>query len=287
MMETKSFQDLDLTRFELCAPAKSEALVRLHARLQPLSLLVCDERGRLIFGHEWLRTLPIQARRSPLPVQSLTVDETEAWLLAYRLLDSFQLVGLFEQLKLWHQLSSSLSLDELRRLLALPFPMSAQVQAALPELFSSPLLANLERDEIVWQVLFRLLERDRDEWPAWSRLFALTRFSRSRQIALLEALEDIVFRERCPLDEIVGSLSELSDQAGDRAERIWTSVFARRYPQTANLEERWAKRLGELGLPDGFSLRHSPFFESERVDLNAQFADMEAFLAFWDERKLL
>ncbi len=277
----KRVECLDLGCFELSAPSKRESLLNLHRRLHPVSLLVCDSSDRVVFGHVWLRNCP---KDQVLCVQCADLLESDAWLLSYHLLESFQQVSLYEQLKLWSSVSGLIPLTELRRHISLPFSLSEEVQSFLPDLFESPLLENLERDEMVWQVLFRILVRDRSEWPGWSRLFAMAQFSRSRQIALLDVVEEIVFRDKCSVDHIVDRLSGQTEKSADRGELIWNSLFGLRYPKTEELEARWLRQVEGLGLPQGFTIRHAPFFESEDVNLSARFADFTRFSEFWKGR---
>lgn len=276
VLDDRSLEALDLSLFELTSAAGQAGLLSLHQRLLPVSLIVCDLSGRVIFGHVMLRAQKdkgIPCRRCT--VQVIEVSEAEAWLLSYRMLDAFQMAGLYEQLNLWLHLAEMLSLDELRRLAVLPFGLSESIQSRLPNLFCSPLAANLERDELVWQVLFRLLERDQSEWPAWSRLFALAHFSRSRQIAVVEALEEIVFRDKCPLMQVVGALEEQTSPGAERAEAVWRWIHGRRYPQVTAMEETWRSQVALLGLPAHVSVRHAPFFESDKIDLAVQLTHLE------------
>lgn len=268
--------------YELCPPGKRESLLELHRRLQPLSLLVCDMEGRLVFGQEWLRELRRLGKGlEEAAAQYLPLREVQAWLLSYRLLDSFHLAGLYEQLNLWRHVSLLLPPDELRKELSLPFPLHENIRHRLEELFAGPLKENLERDELVWQVLFRIMERSMSEWPAWSRLFAISRFSRSRQVALMDAVEEIQFREKQPLQEIIDRLSRDLEESSARGETLWERVYRLRYPRTAEMEASWNRRVKDLDLPVGVSLRHVPFFESGQVELNARFGDFEKFLSYW------
>lgn len=271
---------LNLELFDLSAERKRCTLLELHRRLQPISLLVADHLGRVVFGHSWIR----ESHEERVEIQQLDLSEAEAWLLNFTLLNSFGLAELFEQLNVWRHLSSLMTRQELRKKIRLPFPLDDEIQPLLPALFSGALRRNLEEDDIVWQVLFRILKREQAEWPSWSRLFSQARFSRSRQIALMDALEEVLFRDKVPIADLVDHLSPIGDIAADRAEEIWGRLFRLRYPQTADLEDRWAAQVKDLGLPAGFSLKHAPFFESRQVDLAARFADFAAFAQFWKNR---
>jgi hypothetical protein len=277
---TKPIDGLDLGRYELASPCKTARLLDLHRSLLPLSLVVSDAGGRVVFGHAWLRQ--DGASMVGKDAQCLALTEAEAWLLAYRMLDSFQLAGLYEQLALWCQLAKLLSPEELRRQVSFPFSLQEDIAGSLPNLFAcAPLRELLEQDALVWQSLFRILVRDRGEWPAWGRFFSLARFSRSRQIALMDALEEIVFRDKGPLGELVERLAGETSPGPDRAEAIWSQVYAWRYPQTCELEDVWHRQLKDLHLPVEIKLRHAPFFESDRLELSAQFVNFQHFLDFW------
>jgi len=272
---------LDLGRYDLCPAAKKESLVSLHHRLRPASLLICDSDFFVVFGHAWLR----ECRHDALvEVQCLELTELDAWLLSYHLLDSFELASLYEQLNVWRNIGHLLSIDDLRHRIALPFTLDEDVQIRLPDLFSGPLAGNLERDEIVWQVLFRILVRESSDWPAWSRLFSMARFSRSRQIALMDALEDIMFRDKCSLHEVLEELPEAMGTAVNAGELIWEKIYRLRYPKTVEMEASWRRQVNDLGLPPGFTVKHAPFFESQQVEMTARFADFSQLLSFWDRK---
>jgi hypothetical protein len=97
----------------------------------------------------------------------------------------------------------------------------------------------------------------------------------------MDALEEIVFRDKGPLGELVERLAGETSPGPDRAEAIWSQVYAWRYPQTCELEDVWHRQLKDLHLPVEIKLRHAPFFESDRLELSAQFVNFQHFLDFW------
>lgn len=67
-----------------------------------------------------------------------------------------------------------------------------------------------------------------------------------------------------------------------KAERLKEWLLQKRYPRYAAAKERFDEMLKQASLPDGVTLRHSPFFHDDELQLTVSFRSTAEFDARLD-----
>ncbi len=115
--------------------------------------------------------------------------------------------------------------------------------------------------------------------PLLSRL----RLGENRLREMLTLLMEISRRDRVRMKEILDRpdlqplLSQENLTSTQRTERVKSVLLNLRYPKLRELEEEFEKRVKRLRLPEGVSLRPSPYFEARGLRMEVQFKSMEEY----------
>ena len=131
-------------------------------------------------------------------------------------------------------------------------------------------------------VLSPLEQRDR---LAFFRLFAELPFSVSVQKEIVETVVEIGRRDKLTPAQVLAG-EEVSDLRGaqkrharQRAQELRKQLLARRAPRLTSRKVRFAREVGELGLPGGMRLVPPPYFEGSRWSLECTFERAEELAA--------
>jgi len=127
-------------------------------------------------------------------------------------------------------------------------------------------------------VLSPLEKRDR---LALFHLFEELPFSVSVQKEIVETVVEIAHRDKLTPAQVLAG-EEVSDLRGahkrparQRAQEIRQQLLARKAPRLTSRKVRFAKEVGELGLPGGVRLVPPPYFEGPRWSLECTFKRAE------------
>jgi hypothetical protein len=105
--------------------------------------------------------------------------------------------------------------------------------------------------------------------------FSKISFTSSHQQKILEIVEEIVFRDKVPLEGIFEKLGIWSSMEEEKPQKyIIDNLFKYRYPAYIEAEEKWQREIKHLNLPDKMKVIHSPFFEKRQLELTIQLQDV-------------
>jgi hypothetical protein len=117
-------------------------------------------------------------------------------------------------------------------------------------------------------------------------LFGRVLFSSSHQLKILEMTEEILFRDKCPLENIFDKLGIWQYMDLEKPQKkIIDELFKYRYPTYIKAEEKWQEEIKNLHLPDKMKVTHYPFFEKKQMELTIQFQDAEELKKFIEKLK--
>ena len=107
-------------------------------------------------------------------------------------------------------------------------------------------------------------------------LFGRVSFSTSHQLKILEMTEEILFRDKCALEDIFEKLGIRQYLEMEKPQKkIIDELFKYRYPTYTEAEEKWQKEIKNLRLPDKIKVTHYPFFEKKQMELTIRIQDTE------------
>ena len=114
-------------------------------------------------------------------------------------------------------------------------------------------------------------------------LISPLKLGENRLREILSFLEEITKRDRLTIREIVkrpeiqAVLSHQELTPPQRADRMKKALLGLRYPRMHNMETKFEKKRGELGLPANVSLLHQPFFEGKGLKMEFHFETVEEY----------
>jgi hypothetical protein len=107
-------------------------------------------------------------------------------------------------------------------------------------------------------------------------LFGRVPFSNSHQLKILEMTEEILFRDKCVLEDIFEKLGIWQYLEMEKPQKkIIDELFKYRYPNYIEAEEKWQEEIKNLHIPDTMKVTHYPFFEKKQMELTIQLQDTE------------
>jgi hypothetical protein len=144
-----------------------------------------------------------------------------------------------------------------------------------------PILDAIARGTLHERIGFVLSALEQADRLAFFNFFAELPFSVSVQEELVETVVEIGRRDNLTSTQILDS-EEVNDlrrahkrPARQRAQEIRKQLLARRAPRLTARKEKFAREVGELGLPVGVRLVPPPYFEGPRWSLEFTFVGDE------------
>ena len=265
--------------FRLSFPLRPELYERLERRLPGLPLLVVDQAGRLVFGHDYLPVLEKQ-RRIKAKVLRLDIDRLDGLCLNFNLKATLTGVNLFEKLHLVYLALPLTDLAQIRRRVDLDLPKAETWTERLQELHVKPIPDLLAGEHATLATAVKLFSfPPRDRRPLL-KMLAAWKFTTSEQLRLLELLEEIMFRDKCSLHGVMrrAGIERLINSQMPQG-RIIAALAALRYPTLTRKEKEWRAMLQKNQVPASVRISHSPNFEKSSVEVTMRVADVHAALA--------
>ena len=121
-------------------------------------------------------------------------------------------------------------------------------------------------------------------------LFTRLSLNSNKQRRFLELMQIITTVEQCTIaDYIEENFADLcsgtSDNIPQQTTRLMQELNKRTKPDYSQAKESFCRQVAEKKLPENCRITPSPAFESDRVTMEVDFADFEAFSAAWDRIK--
>jgi ParB family chromosome partitioning protein len=114
-------------------------------------------------------------------------------------------------------------------------------------------------------------------------LISPLKLGENRLREILTLLEEISKRDQVTIKEIAAKpeiqsvLSHRELTPSQRTERMRKVLMSLRYPKMFEMEGSFEKKKGNLNLPSGVTLFHSPFFEGQELKIEFQFETVEDY----------
>jgi hypothetical protein len=119
-------------------------------------------------------------------------------------------------------------------------------------------------------------------------LFAKIPFTTSHQLKILEMAEEIIFRDKCSMNETFEKLNieQYIDTDMEKPQRrIIDALFKYRNPIYTESEAKWEEEIKSLHLPDNMKVTHFPFFEKKQLELTINLQDLGELKRFIEKIK--
>jgi ParB family transcriptional regulator, chromosome partitioning protein len=139
--------------------------------------------------------------------------------------------------------------------------------------------------------LFKLLSHEDQELLV--RLISTYQLGGSKQQKLVEMVTELSLRENKPVQILIREWLPAADQtfveenAPQRFERLLQTLYELYWPEKSTMEKNFQQLVQGLQIPEGVTIKPSPSFEDEGVEMRLRFANIEALKEKWRKMKTI
>jgi hypothetical protein len=277
-MEIKNVKLAELKpvdKFLLSFPLRPELYYELREKFAHLPLIIINQENEIVFGIDYYRLL--ESRRIlETAVLQLNIHGKDALILNYNLKEKFTGLNLYEKLAFVKKVIPLAEQSEIYQKTGLDITINTELLEKLDLLLSTAFRDALVNEHISLKSGLKLCDFLPGDSDVLLELFGRLPFSSSHQLKILEMTEEILFRDKCALEDIFEKLGIRQYLEMEKPQKkIIDELFKYRYPTYTKAEEKWQKEIKNLRLPDKMRVTHYPFFEKKQMELTIRLQDVE------------
>jgi hypothetical protein len=277
-MEIKNVKLAELKpvdKFLLSFPLRPELYYELREKFAHLPLIIINQENEIVFGIDYYRLL--ESRRIlETAVLQLNIHGKDALILNYNLKEKLTGLNLYEKLAFVKKVTPLAEQSEIYQKTDLDITINTELMEKLDLLLSTAFRDALMNEHISLKSGLKLCDFLPGDCDVLLELFGRLPFSSSHQLKILEMTEEILFRDKCALEDIFEKLGIRQYLEMEKPQKkIIDELFKYRYPTYTEAEEKWQKEIKNLRLPDKMRVTHYPFFEKNQMELTIQLQDTE------------
>ncbi|HEX7501935.1 MAG TPA: hypothetical protein VF451_00825 [Acidobacteriota bacterium] len=232
-----------------------------------LPLLVVDDQGRVVCGHDYLLLLR-QRGETGCRVLRVRLAAADALLLNYNLSNRLFGLNLYEKLLFVKKISPLLGDTEIRRRAELGFALNEPLRQALDLLLSDPFRPGLAAGRVGLKTALQLAGMAETDRLALLAVFQSCGFSESQQGLVVQMLEETAFREKKAIAALLAADGPVSLLAGEMPQKKFlAALHGLRYPAWELREQEWQAWQKKAAAGAGLSLAHAPYFANEEIQV--------------------
>ena len=260
-------------KFLLSFPLQPEHYHELREKFAHLPLIIVNQENEILFGIDYYRLL--ESRMIPeTVVLQLNISEKDALILNYNLKEKFTGLNLYEKLVFIKKVMFLADQAEIYRKTDMDITINTELLEKLDLLLSTAFRDALMSEHISLKSGLKLCDFQPEDSDVLLELFRRVPFSSSHQLKILEMVEEILFRDKCALEDIFEKLDIWQYLDMEKPQKkIIDELFKYRYPTYIEAEAKWQKEIKNLHLPDKMKVTHYPFFEKKQMELTIQLQD--------------
>ena len=124
------------------------------------------------------------------------------------------------------------------------------------------------------------------------RLISTYQLGGSKQQKLVEMVTELSLRERMPVQVLIrewlaADQAFVEKNAPQRAQGLLQTLYEMYWPGKSAMEKKFQRFVQELQVPDRMTIKPSPFFEDDSVEVCLRFTNIEALKEKWEKMKTL
>lgn len=261
-------------RYVLSFPPRPELYKELTNQFFDFPLLVVNPENEIISGIDFYYYLKSLGNPGGIDVLQGHFNDTEALFLNYNLKNKFCGLNLYEKLIFVKKITPLAGKPEIYKKTNLDVTINRELLDKLDRVTGSEFMKILTGERVALKSALRLCDFGQADRTVLIELFDRVYFSASQQLKILEMTEEIVFRDKCPLQEVFGKLDvERCFEEEKPQKKIIDAVFKYRFPIYSEKEKEWQQELKDLKLPGNIKISHYPFFEKKQADVHISVPD--------------
>jgi hypothetical protein len=262
-------------RFLLSFPLRPELYGELRGKFAYLPLIIVNKENEIVFGIDYYRLLESRMMPETAALQ-LNISEKDALILNYNLKEKFTGLNLYEKLVFIKKVMPLAEQPEIYQKTDLDITINRELLEKLDLLLSTAFRDALMNEHISLKSGLKLCDFPPEGSDLLLELFGRVPFSSSHQLKILEMTEEILFRDKCVLEDIFEKLGIWQYMEEEKPQKkIIDELFKWRYPVYTEAEEKWQQEIKNLDLPGNVKVMHYPFFEKKQMELTIQLQDAE------------
>ncbi len=275
-MEIKNVKLAELKpvdRFLLSFPLRLELYAELREKFSYLPLIIANQDNEIVFGIDYYRWLESRRIIETTLLQS-NILEKDALILNYNLKEKFTGLNLYEKLVFVKKVISLAEPSEIYQKTGLDITINTELLEKLDLLLSTAFRDALMNEHIGLKPGLKLCDFPPGDNDVLLELFGRVPFSSSHQLKILEMTEEILFRDKCGLEDVFEKLGIRQYLDIEKPQKkIIDELFKYRYPTYTEAEKKWQEEIKNLRLPDKMKVTLYPFFEKKQMELTIQLQD--------------
>ena len=256
----------------LCA-ADKELRLRQAESFAALPMVVVDSTGVIMAGHEFYRLFQSRGLEE-ITVLRAKLSKAEALCLNFNVSNPLFTLNLLEKLRFTQRILTELDARDVYHHVNLDLNINRQLQSHLNILLSDEFQYLLMQDRVNLKTALRICDLEAADRIAVIGLFQQIAFTSSQCLHILEMLEEICFRDKTPVRQVLETIDIESVKLDKKPQPAVLDALAKhRYPMYSQAEEEWQERIEALNLPGNMKVRHAPFFEKKNIEVTTLFED--------------
>lgn len=264
-----------MEKFLLSFPLRPELYDELREKFAHIPLIIINQENEIVFGIDYYRLLESRTITETAVLQ-VNISEKDALILNYNLKEKFTGLNLYEKLVFIKKVMFLADQAEIYRKTDMDITINTELLEKLDLLLSTVFRDALMNEHISLKSGLKLCDFQPEDSDVLLELFGRVPFSSSHQLKILEMAEEILFRDKCVLEDIFEKLGIRQYMEGEKPQKkIIDELFKWRYPNYVEAEKKWQKEIKNLYLPDKMKVTHYPFFEKKQMELSIQIQDAE------------
>lgn len=275
-MQIKKVKLADLKpvdKFLLSFPLQLEFYGELREKFAHLPLIIANNESEIVFGIDYYRLLESRMITETAVLQ-IDIPDRDALILNFNLKEKFTGLNLYEKLVFVKKMTLLAGEAEIYQKTDLDITINTELMEKLDLLLSTAFRDALMNEHISLKSGLKLCDFQPEDSDVLLALFGRVPFSSSHQLKILEMTEEVLFRDKCALEDIFEKLGIWQYIEMEKPQKkIIEELFKYRYPVYTEAEEKWEEEVKNLRLPDKMKVTHYPFFEKKQMELTIQLQD--------------
>lgn len=266
--------------FDILWAADRELRQEQAKKYAALPMIVIGENNSILGGHEFYRLFQAQGAER-VTVLAGEISRAEALCLNFNISNALFSLNLLEKLRFTQRALTVLNPQDIYRRVDLALNINKNLRARLDILLGEEFRHVLSHDLVNLKTALRICDLEYGDRKAIINLFEQIPFTSSQCLHILEMLEEISFRDKMPIEEIVKQIGLGTLLKEKRPQpSVLDALAKRRYPMYSQAEAEWKTRVKSLNLPGNVKVSHAPFFEKKNIEVTTSLENFEQLEVF-------